>query len=94
MRFTQEEKYEIIRLVDGSDLSANRTLQELGIHKRTFYNWYRRYLEGGFDGLATKAKGRQYPHQDTACTSYRRFSYECLIPLKYGWRSDQSYLQD
>jgi transposase InsO family protein len=59
MRFTQEEKYEIIRLVDGSDLSANRTLKELGIHKRTFYNWYRRYLEGGFDGLAPKAKGRQ-----------------------------------
>lgn len=58
MRFTQEEKYEIIRLVDGSDLSANRTLKELGIHKRTFYNWYRRYLEGGYDGLAQKAIGR------------------------------------
>jgi transposase InsO family protein len=59
MRFSQQEKYEIIRLVDGSDLSANRTLKELGIHKRTFYNWYKRYLEGGFDGLATKAKGCQ-----------------------------------
>ena len=35
MRFTQQEKYEIIRLVDGSDLSANRTLKELGLHKRT-----------------------------------------------------------
>jgi putative transposase len=59
MRFTQQEKHEIILLVDGSDLSANRTLKELGIHKRTFYNWYRRYLEGGYDGLATKAIGRQ-----------------------------------
>jgi transposase InsO family protein len=59
MRFTQEEKHEIILLVDGSDLSINRTLKELGIHKRTFYNWYRRYLEGGYDGLAPKAKGRQ-----------------------------------
>jgi len=58
MRFTQQEKYEIIKLVDGSDLSANRTLKELGIYKRTFYNWYKRYLEGGFDGLAQKAKGR------------------------------------
>jgi len=58
MRFTQEEKHEIIRLVDGSDLSANRTLKELGLHKRTFYNWYRRYFEGGYDGLATRAKGR------------------------------------
>jgi len=69
MRFTQQEKYEIICLVDGSDLSANRTLKELGIHKRTFYNWYKRYLEGGYDGLAPKAKGRHQtwnkipPHQ-------------------------------
>jgi len=59
MRFSQQEKYEIIKLVDDSDLSANRTLKELGIHKRTFYNWYNRYLESGFDGLASKAKGRQ-----------------------------------
>jgi len=59
MRFSQQEKYEIIKLVDGSDLSANRTLKELGIHKRTFYNWYKRYLEGGYDGLASKARGRQ-----------------------------------
>jgi transposase InsO family protein len=58
MRFTQQEKYEIIQLVDGSDLSANRTLKELGIHKRTFYNWYNQYLVGGYDGLAPKAKGR------------------------------------
>ena len=59
MRFSQQEKYEIIRLVTGSDLSVNRTLKELGIHKRTFYNWYARYLEGGFDGLASKAKGHR-----------------------------------
>ena len=59
MRFNQQEKYDIIMLVDGSDLSANRTLKELGIHKRTFYNWYKRYLDDGYDGLAPKAKGRQ-----------------------------------
>lgn len=59
MRFSQQEKLEIIRLVDGSDLSANRTLKELGICKRTFYNWYHRYSEKGIDGLAPKAKGRQ-----------------------------------
>jgi putative transposase len=52
MRFSQQEKYEIIRMVDGSDLSANRTLRELGLHKRTYYNWYKRYLERGYDGLA------------------------------------------
>lgn len=58
MRFTQDEKHEIIRMVTRSDLSVNRTLTELGIHKRTFYNWYARYLERGYDGLASKAKGR------------------------------------
>ena len=44
MRFTQDEKHEIIRMVTRSDLSVNRTLKELGLHKRTFYNWYARYL--------------------------------------------------
>ena len=52
MRFTQEEKYEIIRLVETSEFGVNRTLQELGIAKRTFYNWYGRYRDQGYDGLA------------------------------------------
>lgn len=58
IRFSQQEKYETIRMIEGSDLSANRTLKELGLHKRTYYNWYKLYLEGGYDGLAPKAKGR------------------------------------
>jgi transposase len=58
MRISQQEKYEIIRLVDGSDLSANRTLKELGIHKRTYYNWFKQYLDRGYDGLAPRARGR------------------------------------
>lgn len=33
-------------------------MKELGIYKRTFYNWYKRYLESGYDGLAKKAIGR------------------------------------
>jgi len=59
MRFSQQEKYEIIQLVDGSDLSTNRTLKELGIHKRTYYNWYKQYLVGGYDGLALAKARRQ-----------------------------------
>ncbi len=54
MRFSQEEKYEVIRLVEDSELGINRTLRELNIPKRTFYNWYGRYKENGFDGLASK----------------------------------------
>jgi putative transposase len=51
MRYNKAEKLEIIRLVEGSDLGVNRTLKELGIHKRTFYNWYHRYREKGEEGL-------------------------------------------
>lgn len=54
MRFSQQEKYEIIRLVEDSELGVNRTLKELGIPKRTFYNWYDRYKQSGYDGLAPK----------------------------------------
>jgi Transposase and inactivated derivatives len=59
MRFTQQEKYEIIKLVEGSDLSINKTLKEFGIHKRTFYNWYSRYVDGGFDALSNKRNQRR-----------------------------------
>lgn len=53
------EKQEIIRLVDRSELGVNKTLKELGIHKSTFYNWYRAYLEKGADGLSAKCVTRQ-----------------------------------
>lgn len=58
MRFTQQEKFEIIRLVETSEIGANRTLKEIGVNKSTFYNWYNRYLEDGFDGLAPKPRTR------------------------------------
>ena len=59
MRFTQQEKFEVIRLIEDSDLGVNRTLKELGIPKRTFYNWYGRYKDEGYDGLAPKSSS---PH--------------------------------
>ena len=58
MRFTQQEKFEIIRLVETSEIGANRTLKEICVNKSTFYNWYNRYLEDGFDGLAPKPRTR------------------------------------
>ena len=56
MRFTQNEKYEIIQLVEDSELGVNRTLGELDIPKRTFYNWYGKYSKHGYDGLAPKER--------------------------------------
>jgi transposase InsO family protein len=59
MRFSQKEKYEIIQIVEGSELGVNRTLKELGIHKSTFYNWYSLYVDAGFDGLASKKRSAE-----------------------------------
>jgi len=57
MRYTQAEKYEIIRTVEESELSVKRTLEELDVPRSTFYDWYRRYLVDGYDGLADRSKG-------------------------------------
>ena len=54
MRYSPSEKLEIIRIVEDSDLSVRKTLKELDIHQSTFYNWYRRYLEDGVEGLGPK----------------------------------------
>jgi transposase InsO family protein len=51
MRYSASEKFEIIRLVEQSNLSVRQTLLRLGIGKSTFYNWLKRYQLGGIDGL-------------------------------------------
>ena len=64
MRHTQAERMEIIHLVEHSELSIRKTLDELEVPRSTFYNWYRRYQEDGFDGLADKKPGpRQFWNQ-------------------------------
>lgn len=45
-------------MVEQSSLSAKTTLRELGINRSTFYEWYKRYLRNGFDGLANPAYRR------------------------------------
>jgi putative transposase len=52
MRYNQAEKYEIIRAVEESQLPAKQTLRELDVPVSTFYGWYGRYNENGYDGLA------------------------------------------
>lgn len=54
MRYSQAEKMEIIRTVESSELSVKKTLEELDIQRSTFYRWYNRYLEAGYDGLADR----------------------------------------
>jgi len=54
MRYSQSEKMQIIRLVEESPVSIKQTLAELNINRSTFYNWYRRYQQGGFEALAKR----------------------------------------
>jgi len=54
VRLSAAEKMEVIRLVEGSDLSIRRTLRLLGVHRSAFYRWYRDYAEHGYEGLVAK----------------------------------------
>lgn len=58
MRLSAAEKAEIIRVVNRSNLGVNQTLKRLGVHKRTFYNWYHRWSEQGEEGLEPKRRTR------------------------------------
>lgn len=57
MRYSQAEKMEVIRLVENSELPVKWTLEQLDISRSTFYDWYRRYSEDGYDGLGDRAAG-------------------------------------
>lgn len=64
MRHSQAERMEIIQLVENSELSIRQTLKELEVPRSTFYDWYGRYQENGYDGLADKRTGpRQFWNQ-------------------------------
>jgi transposase InsO family protein len=45
---------ELIDLVERTDLPVGVTLRQLGIPSSTFYGWYKRYVDGGFDALQDK----------------------------------------
>ena len=54
MRRSASEKMELIDLVERTDLPVRVTLRQLGIPSSTFYGWYKRYVDGGFDALQDK----------------------------------------
>jgi putative transposase len=56
MKYSQSEKMEIIRMVEESNLSVRKTLEEMDVPRSSFYQWYRRYLKQGYDGLRTRSK--------------------------------------
>ena len=56
MTLSASEKFEVIKLVEASELSVKRTLEELDINRSTFYRWYKAYCENGYDGLIAKSR--------------------------------------
>lgn len=60
MKYTPAEKYEIIQMVERSDLGVKRTLQRIRVSKSSFYDWYNRYIDNGIEGLKSHSKR---PHQ-------------------------------
>ena len=103
MRRSASEKLEIIRIVEGSELGVKRTLEELGINRSTFYEWYRKYLESGFEGLKPKVSQRKsfwnkIPDKqrnevvevalDQTALSPRELAYH--ITDKHGWFISES----
>ena len=74
MRYPACEKLEIIRLVEQSHLPARRTLEQLGIPRRTFCRWYDRYLDGGPEALEDRpsAPSRVRPKPTRLWTTYWR----------------------
>lgn len=65
MRNPASEKLEIIGIVEQSHLPAKRTLDQLGIARRTFYRWYDHYLDDS--SLKTERTARKvYRTKDDA----------------------------
>ena len=56
MKYRYSEKFEIIRLVESSNLGVRKTLTQIGVSKSSFYEWYRRYLEDGIEGLKDRTR--------------------------------------
>ena len=56
MTLSASEKYEVIRLVEESELSVRRTLEELDVGRSTFYRWYKAYRDHGYEGLLSSSK--------------------------------------
>ncbi len=57
MKYAATEKLEIIRTVEGSHLSARRTLEKIGVSSSTFYRWCDLYERFGLEGLEGRRSG-------------------------------------
>lgn len=90
MRHSQTEKMEIIRIIEQSHLPIKHTLRELDIASSTFYDWYRRFQEYGYDGLADKSSrpGRiwnRIPEQERIKVVQKALEFPEKSPRELAW---------
>jgi len=95
MRYSQSVKMEIIRLVEKSELPIKRTLEELDVPKSTFYRWYRRYNEYGYDGLASRPPNanrfwNRIPDHEKEKVVEVALDYPELSPRELAWKITDS----
>jgi transposase InsO family protein len=91
MRYSPGEKLEIIRLVEESELPVKQTLEQLGVNRGTFYTWYRRYLDDGFEGLkARKPNVKRFwnriPDHERKRVREIALDHPELSPRELAWR--------
>ena len=69
---TASEKLAIIRLVENSELSVHRTLDEIKVSRTSFYRWYSAYEQGGLEGLENQGRSSRR-HWNRIPDSVRRY---------------------
>ena len=84
------EKLAIIRLVEDSELSIRRTLQEIKVSRSSFYRWYLAYEKRVMDGLESRSRAARQ-HWNRIPDSVRKVIVEIalerpdLTPRELAW---------
>ena len=96
MRLAPSEKMEIIRLVLGSQIGVKRTLEELDVPRSSFYRWYQRYRQEGYDGLANRPPAcRRFWNKIPDCEKQRVIDVALakpeLTPRELAWEITDSH---
>ena len=79
MMRTASEKLAIIRLVEDSELSVRRTLDEIKVSRTSFYRWYGAYEQGGgLDGLENQGRASRR-HWNRIPDSVRRMIVDVAL---------------
>ncbi len=94
--YTTSEKLAIIRLVEDSELSIRRTLNEINVSRSSFYRWYQAYERDGPDGLQNHSRASRQ-HWNKIPESVRELVVDValdqpeLTPRELAWHLTDSH---